>query len=655
MGVGTTGKVLLKCQANCHTEAILAALGLDWPDLFPADGDRKRKSEVVATYDYTDEDGRLLFQVVRFHPKEFRQRRPAQPGDPDAKEYDGRWWVWKLGDTCRVLYRLPDVLDAVKQRVPIWLVEGEKDVHALEARGEVATTWPGGAAQWRSEYAELLRGANVVLVPDMDPHKLGDRHSADEGRITKASPGAMVAWRIVEDLRKVGATVTTVLPAEGKDLSDHLAAGYGLNELVTDWMWREPRTDDRGRRWPATLVPTMPADEAQALYEELMELIRESGSALVEKDRADGAVKALAAEGVTVEVTPSDDDGIVWLTDVEARPVQWLWTGRVPFGKVTIFEGEPEQGKSMVTCDLVARVTRGTVMPDGDPLHGPRNALIVSAEDDYSDTIKPRLMAAGADLARVGSYPLRRDPKSGKVAPLTIPGDVNKLQRIIERHKFELVIIDPITAFLAEDVQTHNDASVRRALSPANLMAQETRAAIVLLRHLNKDSSKSAINRGGGSVAFSANSRAVWVFAPHPDDEDLHLMARTKNNLVAKGRTPALGYRIESRDTSVGEQPIAAWEAGTYDLTADDLLKHDARERAEARTEALEWLEQVLAMGPVPVAKLQEMADAEHLSWSTVKRAKNASEGRFIAERVRGEGGRTVGWQWRMVDPDERP
>lgn len=344
--------------------------------------------------------------------------------------------------------------------------------------------------------------------------------------------------------------------------------------------------------------------------------------------------------------TEDEDDGVVWMTDVEARPVRWLWTGRVPFGKVTIFEGEPEQGKSLVTCDLVARVTRGTVLPDGEQLLVPRNGLIVTAEDDYTDTVKPRLMAAGADMARVASYPLRRDPETGKVAPLTIPDDVNKLQRIIERHEFALVIIDPITAFLAEDVQTHNDASVRRALSPANLMAQETMAAIVLLRHLNKDSSKSAINRGGGSVAFSANSRAVWVFAPHPDDEDLHLMARTKNNLTPRGQTPALGYRIESRETPVGEQPIAAWQAGTYDMTADDLLKHDARTDAQARNEALEWLEQTLSMGPVPSAKLQEMAEAEGLSWSTVKRAKNASNGRFTAERMRDDGGKTVGWQW---------
>jgi putative DNA primase/helicase len=218
VGLGGEGKVLLHCHAGCPTDRILEALNLSWTDLYPDRGATRR--EIVATYPYTDEGGELLFQVVRFQPKDFRQRRP-----------DGRGgWIWNLHGTRRVIYRLPAVLEAVKAERRIYVVEGEKDVHALERLGETATTNPMGAAKtdgnskWRPEFSEMLAHANVSVIADSD--KAGLAH----------------ARSIVKALTGIAATVELFKCPDHKDISDHLAAGRTLDDLEELAMpTREPR------------------------------------------------------------------------------------------------------------------------------------------------------------------------------------------------------------------------------------------------------------------------------------------------------------------------------------------------------------------------------------------------------------------------------
>lgn len=195
-------RVLLKCFAGCPTEDIVEKLGLEMGDLFAEKSNGRR--EIVATYDYVDEAGELLFQVVRSEGKQFLQRRPDGKGG----------WVWKLGDTRRVPYRLPRVLAAVKRGEGVFVVEGERDVHALEGEGLVATCNSGGAGKWRQEHAEPLRGAEVVVVADRD------------------EPGRRHATQVAASLQDVAATVDVVEPAVGKDISDHLAAGKSVGLVV---------------------------------------------------------------------------------------------------------------------------------------------------------------------------------------------------------------------------------------------------------------------------------------------------------------------------------------------------------------------------------------------------------------------------------------
>ena len=149
------------CQAGCSTDDVLVALKLTAAELFPPNTDRwDGRAEPVATYDYVDEIGHLLSQVVRMAPKGFWQRRPDSNGG----------WVKNLGNTRRVLYRLPEVLAAVASTGrTVYVTEGEKDVEALVGAGEVADTRPGGAGKWRAEHAQALYGAGlVVVVADKD-------------------------------------------------------------------------------------------------------------------------------------------------------------------------------------------------------------------------------------------------------------------------------------------------------------------------------------------------------------------------------------------------------------------------------------------------------------------------------------------------------
>ena len=194
--------VVLHCHAGCTPEAVVSAAGLTLADLFTAASSNGNEREAV--YDYVAEEGKLLFQVVRLPGKKFRQRRPDGNGD----------YVWRLGSTRRVLYRLPIVLGAIKLGATIYVVEGEKDVHAIEAAGLTATCNPGGAGQWRAEYGESLRGADVVIVADKDD---AGRQHAEQVRVA---------------LEPIAASVRVVEAREGKDAADHLEAGHGVCDFV---------------------------------------------------------------------------------------------------------------------------------------------------------------------------------------------------------------------------------------------------------------------------------------------------------------------------------------------------------------------------------------------------------------------------------------
>lgn len=203
---GTEQPVVFKCHAGCDRDAILDGLGLGVADISKpreerSDDEWTPRGPALAVYDYTDENGELLFQVFRTAGKQFPQRRAS----------DGKW---RLGDVRRVPYRLPRVLAGIAGGQTIYIAEGEKDVHAIELAGGVATTSPGGAGKWRDDYDEHFMGASVVIIADRD------------------EPGRYHAQDVARHLRPVARSVTIAEAADGKDAADHLAAGRSLAELI---------------------------------------------------------------------------------------------------------------------------------------------------------------------------------------------------------------------------------------------------------------------------------------------------------------------------------------------------------------------------------------------------------------------------------------
>jgi AAA domain len=212
---GKDGRVLVYCHAGCQPEAICSALGITLQDLM-RNGDHRtdERAKIVATYDYSDEKGALLFQVCRLEPKTFRQRKP------DRSSLDG--WTWSTKGVRRVPYHLPELINAVRNERPVFVVEGEKDADALIKLGFAATCNPSGAGKWLDSFSPYFKGANITIIPDKD--EPGRKH-AESVAFSLNSTAACIRLLELPDLgeRKV------------KDASDWIAAGgepAELDELV---------------------------------------------------------------------------------------------------------------------------------------------------------------------------------------------------------------------------------------------------------------------------------------------------------------------------------------------------------------------------------------------------------------------------------------
>ena len=201
--------------------------------------------------------------------------------------------------------------------------------------------------------------------------------------------------------------------------------------------------------------------------------------------------------------------------DIEPARITWMWAGRLPAGELALVAGEPGVGKGTITAWLAARTSQGDLPGD---LHGtPRAVILASAEDDPRHTVVPRLLAAGADLTRVRIVRVTED---GLTGALTLPDDVAAIRAGVEAEEAALVVIDPVGAHLGAGVDSHRDASVRRALAPLSLLAQETGAVVLAVTHLRGSSAASVSARVMGSVAFTAAARNVLLVGEAPDGED---------------------------------------------------------------------------------------------------------------------------------------
>lgn len=464
----------------------------------------------------------------------------------------------------------------------VYIVEGEKCADAARAIGLVATTSAHGSKSAAKTDWQPLAGREVVILADADD--AGQHYSH-----TVAS--------ILQRLQPT--TIVRILNLPG------LYSGGDICEFIED------------RRFDAK-------DDLAILTE----------------------IEDLAA--LVVEHKPSRDDGpdnaprpvLVRLSDVQPEPLRWLWPGRIALGKVTMIAGDPGLGKSFITLDMAARISTGTPWPDALDQPNPAGGVVLlSAEDDLADTIRPRLDAAAADVSRIVAVRAVQHGE-GPARMFNLATDLEALEQAIrDCGGCRLVVVDPITAYLGK-TDSHKNADIRGLLAPLADMASRYSVAIVAVSHLNKNGSGPAMYRTMGSLAFVAAARAVWVVTKDKDDPTRRLLLPVKNNLARD-----MGGLAYSLQNDVDGIPRVCWCAEPVNMTADDALSEERDDDARSEREAVaEWLRDALAAGPMPAKDVKQEAKENSIAERTLKRAKKA-----IGAEARRQGfGRGATWYWAL-------
>jgi hypothetical protein len=318
---------------------------------------------------------------------------------------------------------------------------------------------------------------------------------------------------------------------------------------------------------------------------------------------------------------------LVCLAHVKAEVVSWLWLNRIPRGAVTLLDGDPGLGKSTVALDLAARVTRGWEMPPATgPCEGaePERVLLLSAEDDASRTIRPRLEAAGADLQRV--FLLDAIKVGDEERPPVLPWDLTLVESMIREKGITLVIIDPFMAYLGSDIDAHKDQDVRRCMHQLKLLAQQTGAAILIIRHLNKLNHSVALYRGGGSIGIIGAVRSALIVGRDPKNPKTQVLASSKSNL---GSIPkSLIYALEPS----GNVARVGW-CGETDLTADDIVAHDRPRKKSTAQQCADFIrETLIEIGSMKLEDLDESCKRFGFSANAIRDGKRLAGVKLVRE-----------------------
>jgi hypothetical protein len=307
--------------------------------------------------------------------------------------------------------------------------------------------------------------------------------------------------------------------------------------------------------------------------------------------------------------------------DIRAERTRWLWEGRIPLRAPTLLVGREKLGKSTLTVALAAGVSRGTL--DGDLKGNPSSVLLLSYEDSAASTVKPRLLAAGADPARVFQAAALRE---GMRDLVSLPDDVDAIAAIVREHECRLVVVDPFSASLGAEINSHRDQDIRRAIAALAQLAELENAALLLVAHFNKAASGDSLTRVLGSRGLTAAARSVLAFGKAPDAEDGspdRVLAHAACNLAAEA--PSLACRIEPRvldDESGTIETSRLAILGACDTRADDLLATRGEDERSDRDSAADWLADELANGEwQPSADIKARAKTEGISTRTLQRA----------------------------------
>ena len=313
---------------------------------------------------------------------------------------------------------------------------------------------------------------------------------------------------------------------------------------------------------------------------------------------------------------------LINMADVEATEVEWLWYPYIPYGKVTIIQGDPGEGKTTLVLNLAAILSRGDKLPETNKDSDPINIIYQTAEDGLSDTIKPRLMAAKAEHKHFTII----DETECRLS-LTD----HRLEDAIKETNARLVILDPIQAYIGASVDMNRPNEIRDLMTHLKLVAEKCNCAIVLIGHLNKATGMKASYRGLGSVDIQAAARSVLLVGRVKDNPTIRVMAPTKSSLAPEGDPIAFELNKETGFRFIGK----------YDISVDDLLNGTISASKIEQAEKL--LMDELSGGKVIEQKiLEKKAEIRYISLRTLNQAKKNLNIRSIKTRE--------GWQWQLPE-----
>jgi putative DNA primase/helicase len=494
--------------------------------------------------------------------------------------------ILRAQNTVTVLYNLREV----NPREDVFICEGEPDTLVLSQTGAPAVGLP--SAQYKpdvSEIAILEDTKRIFIAGDADGEGMKTSNRLWRQFSEAGRPAYMIHWTTGrKDANETLLTECGGNPEKFAKLMDVLKSA-----AVIRGVWQDPSK-------PKTLPPA--------------EFIAQMGDKIV------------------------------------IKVIRWLWPDRVPLGKITLYAGNPDNGKSLAAMDLAARVTQGLPFPDAKNPVKPSEVMMLLGEDDLEDTAVPRLMSAGADLSKIHfpkgmSRPFVVATKDGPDAndpEVRLDFDLPAIDTYLGQHpEIRLIIIDPISNYLG-DVSMVAEQEVRTILIPLKRIAEQRQIAVVIVMHLNKKNELDAISRVGGAMAFIGVARSSWMFirdAAGEDGEakDSFSMSRIKGNLTAAGGG-GIAYSVKAHPITIpgeGEVfiPYVAWGEKTVQ-SADEVLeaKRGGRQgagRPEGTSpqlqEAMAWLQDALQDGGVASKKLfKDALDGAGIAAGTLRRAGKA-------------------------------
>jgi len=313
-----------------------------------------------------------------------------------------------------------------------------------------------------------------------------------------------------------------------------------------------------------------------------------------------------------------------YFSTVTAKKVDWLWYPYIPFGKITIVQGDPGDGKTTLILNIAALLSTGLPMPEASNNLNPANIIYQSAEDGAEDTLKPRLVTAGADCSRIAFVD---ESKYG------LKLNDHRIETAINEVGARLLVLDPLQAYLGENSEMNRADGIRPMLKQLTSIADRTGCAVVVIGHMNKASGSKGIYRGLGSIDITAAARSVLLVGRIKSNPAVRVMLQLKNSLAGEGMPIAFEINDDSSVRWIGE----------YDITADELLSGDEPPSDRNKlSEATEKLEKMLDDGEVPCSRIYTVLNNMGIGKRSVDRAKKQLNIKSIKH--------ADGWYWSLQE-----